>query len=198
MKASTCSRCRSGAVRGIPADDRKRSRPRTDEGTCRGWPGSSAEPSGGGATTSGGRSARTKPYHQVRLRLGLALVRPSPGCPDEDPDRGDRSGVGQVAVAVRRSYVWFLSTNTSGCSEAWLSHVLWEHETVGSNPTTPTTASTTSRRHSRLHQAGKPAGGDRITTRTATCQRTWRGLRPGAAPGRPTSVLEAPCSPSPA
>ena len=26
----------------------------------------------------------------------------------------------------------------SGCSEAWLSHVLWEHETVGSNPTTPT------------------------------------------------------------
>jgi hypothetical protein len=27
----------------------------------------------------------------------------------------------------------------AGCSEAWLSHVLWEHETVGSNPTTPTT-----------------------------------------------------------
>ena len=28
----------------------------------------------------------------------------------------------------------------AGCSEAWLSHVLWEHETVGSNPTTPTTS----------------------------------------------------------
>jgi hypothetical protein len=25
-----------------------------------------------------------------------------------------------------------------GSSEAWLSHVLWEHEIVGSNPTSPT------------------------------------------------------------
>ena len=33
----------------------------------------------------------------------------------------------------------FPGTRQAGCSEAWLSHVLWEHETVGSNPTTPTT-----------------------------------------------------------
>ena len=32
----------------------------------------------------------------------------------------------------------FPSTNPSGCSAA-AAHVLWEHEAVGSNPTTPTT-----------------------------------------------------------
>ncbi len=31
----------------------------------------------------------------------------------------------------------FASTNPSGCS-AVVAHVLWEHEVVGSNPTTPT------------------------------------------------------------
>jgi hypothetical protein len=33
----------------------------------------------------------------------------------------------------------FARPRPPGSSEAWLSHVLWEHEIVGSNPTSPTT-----------------------------------------------------------
>src|SRR5262245_13623946 len=44
----------------------------------------------------------------------------------------------QSLSAMRQGLCAIPERKRAGCSEAWLSHVLWEHETVGSNPTTPT------------------------------------------------------------
>ena len=44
-----------------------------------------------------------------------------------------------VLSATLRAVFGSLSTESGGVWRSWLTHVLWEHEIVGSNPTTPTT-----------------------------------------------------------
>ena len=91
----------------------------------------------------------------------------------------------------------FASTNPSGCSAA-VAHVLWEHEVVGSNPTTPTTippsgtsGSTAMRRRwaARAHRGARAVrivSGSRREPAAAGVART--------ATNRPRGSSQAPCS----